>query len=235
MSDFLLVHGSGHGAWCWDRVVPALERLGHSARAIDLPGAGDDPTPHDQVTLARYAQAVADAVKGGEVLVGHSAGGYAITAAAELVPDRIDRLIYLCAYVPVPGMTLADRRRSAPSQPLMDAVSVDAGRIAFTVDPAKAASKFYNDMDETLAAWAVSKLRPQPIAPQETVVDLRRSPALPRRYIRCMNDQTIPPEFQVTMTEDWPPDTVTEMPTSHSPFLSDPDGLAAILDRFARD
>ena len=49
-------------------------------------------------------------------------GGYAITAAAELAPQNIAQLIYLAAYVPVSGASLADMRRMAPSQPLLPAV-----------------------------------------------------------------------------------------------------------------
>src|SRR5262245_614415 len=41
MSMFVLVHGAYHGGWCWSRLVPELERLGHRAIAPDLPC--DDP------------------------------------------------------------------------------------------------------------------------------------------------------------------------------------------------
>jgi len=54
--------------------------------------------------------------------------------------------------------------------------------------------------------------------------------ALPRSYIRCMDDRTIPPAYQVTMTESWPSDDVYEMACGHSPFLTDPGGLARIID-----
>ena len=37
MATFGLVHGAGHGAWCWERLVPILETLGHRAFAMDLP------------------------------------------------------------------------------------------------------------------------------------------------------------------------------------------------------
>ncbi|WP_370270531.1 alpha/beta fold hydrolase, partial [Nioella sp.] len=40
MTQFILVHGACHGAWCWQKVVPALEARGHSVRAIDMPGRG---------------------------------------------------------------------------------------------------------------------------------------------------------------------------------------------------
>ena len=45
MATFVLVHGAFHGAWCWFKLVPELEKRGQRVVAIDLPGAGDDPTP----------------------------------------------------------------------------------------------------------------------------------------------------------------------------------------------
>ena len=231
MADFLLIHGSCHGAWCWDDVIPHLQAAGHTARAIDLPSHGADQTPAQDVTLDLYAQAIVDAIDTPVILVGHSMAGYPITAAANLAPHKIDQLIYLCAYVPFAGKTLAEMRRMAPSQPLLDAIVVDEARVTFSVDPAKAAAKFFHDVPTARAAWAVSMLGPQPILPQETPLTARHT--LPRHYIICTDDRTIPPEFQYTMTNDWPVETVTEMPTSHSPFLADPAGLAARLIQIA--
>jgi pimeloyl-ACP methyl ester carboxylesterase len=37
---FVLIHGGFHGAWCWSRTIPELEKLGHDAVAIDIPGHG---------------------------------------------------------------------------------------------------------------------------------------------------------------------------------------------------
>jgi len=152
MSEVLLVHGSCHGAWCWDALIPALARHGIAARAIDLPSHGADATPPEAVTLDSYADAILAALDGPTVLLGHSAGGFAITAAAERAPEKVAALIYVCAYVPMPGKSLADMRRMAPSQPLMEAVRVAPDRISFTVDPALAPDKFYHDVPPELAA-----------------------------------------------------------------------------------
>lgn len=235
MSDFLLIHGSCHGAWCWRDTIPALQALGHSARAIDLPSHGDDATPVGQITLHTYARAILDAIDTPVILVGHSMAGYPITRAATLAPAKIARLIYLCAYVPVAGQTLADRRRAAPSQPLMEAIRVDATRTAFTVDPVLALDRFYHDVPMDTAKWAVSNLCPQAITPQETAFDPAPSHGIPRRYIRCTDDRTIPPEWQAAMTAEWPPAHVATLPTSHSPFLSAPGDLAALLSRLAQE
>ena len=51
MTQFLLVHGAFHGAWCWQKLVAELEKRGHRAKAIDLPGQGADQTPLKEVTL----------------------------------------------------------------------------------------------------------------------------------------------------------------------------------------
>lgn len=232
MSDFLLIHGSCHGAWCWDDLIPHLTTLGHTATAIDLPSHGQDTTPAGDVTLALYARAIVAAIDTPVILVGHSMAGYPITAAAGLAPEKISALVYLCAYVPMAGTSLAEMRRMAPSQPLLDAIIVDEARVTFRVDPAKAAEKFYHDVPPARAAWAIGQLGPQPILPQETPLVPMHS--LPRHYLRCTDDRTIPPAFQTTMTADWPAGTVSDLPTSHSPFLSDPALLAQHLDRIAR-
>ncbi len=230
MSDILLVHGSCHGAWCWRDLLPELRALGHAPRAIDLPGHGDDPTPVNDVTLDSYADAVLAASTPQTVVVGHSMGGFAISAAAQKNPAAMARLIYLCAYVPAPGMTLADMRKQAPSQPLMPAVRMADDGKSFTLDPTMTEALFYNDCPPGAAEFAIPRLCAQAIAPTTVALpDTRRAESLPRSYIRCMDDRTIPPAYQVTMTQDWPDKDVYEMATGHSPFLTDPARLARII------
>jgi len=78
MSTFVLIHGGCHGAWCWYKVVPALEKQGHTVIAPDLPSHGRDKTPVSAVTLQAYVDAVCsliDVRREPVVLVGHSMGG----------------------------------------------------------------------------------------------------------------------------------------------------------------
>ena len=232
MSKFLLIHGSCHGAWCWDDLIAHLAALGHDAIAIDLPSHGADTTPIGDVTLDLYARAIIAAIHEPVIVVGHSMAGYPITAAANLAPDKISALIYLCAYVPFANKTLGDMRRMAQSQPLLEAIQINPDKVSFSINPAMAADKFYHDVDPDRAAWAVNQLGAQPIKPQET--PLARTHSVPSHYIRCLDDQTIPSAMQVTMSSDWPPDTIHEMHTSHSPFLSDPSALAKILSAIAQ-
>jgi pimeloyl-ACP methyl ester carboxylesterase len=119
MSQFLLVHGAFHGAWCWRKTVAELERRGHRAKAIDLPGQGEDRTPLKEVTLDtmvdRIIAEMAD-LPGKVVLVGHSLGGIPISVTGEKSPDRIKALVYLSAFLPRDGEALLDIENRNPKQ-----------------------------------------------------------------------------------------------------------------------
>lgn len=234
MARFLLIHGSCHGAWCWRDVLPELHAAGHEAWAIDLPGHGDDPTPLHEVTLMAYARAILDAIDaaGGApvVLVGHSMAGYPISLAADMAPDKIEKLVYLCAYAPKNGLSLVDMRIAAPRQPLLPAIRKSADGASFTIDPDMAEAVFYHDCPAGTVAYAVPLLCPQAVLPQATPLTLGAGYAtVARHYIRCTDDRTIPPEYQITMTEDWPADTVSELACGHSPFFAMPAMLARRL------
>lgn len=233
MSDFLLIHGSAHGAWCWRDLIPHLTAAGHAARAIDLPSHGDDTTPITDVTLDMYAEAICAAMTNKTVLVGHSMAGFPITLAADIAPHMIDKLIYICAHVPQPGKSIADMRLLADSQPLAEAMVPSADGASITINPALAHAKFYHDLPAGISDWAISQLCPQPVHPQTTPYAPTKAWSHNRHYIRCTDDRAIPPAYQAALTADWPATDVTEMATSHSPFLSEPAALAAHLIRIA--
>ena len=230
MADILLVHGSCHGAWCWQRVLPLLGAQGLRARAIDLPAHGIDPTAPADVTLADYAQAILGALTGPTLLVGHSAGGYAITAAAESDPACIVGLTYLCAYAPASGQSLAQMRKAGPRQPLAPAIRLADDRHSFTIDPDQTAAVFYHDCPPEDRALAARHLCPEPVAPQETPLTLTpRSQALPRFYIRCADDRTIPPDYQARMALSVPDANRFTLPCGHSPFFAAPEATARLI------
>ncbi|ULB10347.1 alpha/beta fold hydrolase [Cereibacter azotoformans] len=226
MSDFLLVHGSGYGAWCWDETIRALEIRGHTARALDLPRHFmQDPS------LGRYADAILAEIHDPLTLVGHSAGGFPIAAAAERAPPGlIERLIFLCAYAPRDGASVASLRREQTRQPLRPAIRVAPDRRTYSFDPALAGDRLFHDCPPEVRAAALARLVPEPTAPQEEPIRLTaRYHATPRHYIRCLEDRAIPPEHQEAMTEGWPEGTVSTLPAAHSPFLSCPEALAKRL------
>lgn len=227
MPPFLLIHGSCHGAWCWRDVLPVLNQTA-PARAIDLPGSGDDKTPVDQVTLDLYAEAILDNITEPVTLVGHSMAGFPISLAAERAPEKIARLVYVCAYAPVSGLSLADMRRAGPSQPLLEAIITAPDRQSFTFRAEMAEAKFYHDCPPGTLDYAQPRLTPQPILPQATPITLGANyNSVRKRYIRCTQDRAIPPDYQAAMSAGWA-DTI-DLPSSHSPFFAMPQALCRAL------
>lgn len=236
MSEIVLIHGAAHGAWCWHRVLPLLEGMGHRVRAIDLPAHGDDPTPPGAVTLDDYTRATLAAIDRRAILVGHSMAGVVITAAAEAAPDRIAGLVYLCAHLPRAGWSVASSRKAAARQPLAGTFLLSADRKSFTFDPAVIRDRFYHDCAEDDVALARARLCPEAVLPQETPLpSTARAERLPRHYIRCSEDRAIPPEWQAELASILPPRCVTTLPCGHSPFFAQPQALADRIDAIARE
>ena len=102
----VLVHGAWVGEWSWTPVLPALEASGRSVHAVSLKGHGarrHESAP--SVTLADHVADVVGLIESYDLesltLVGHSYGGRVITDAYALIADRVRRLVYLDAHVPV--------------------------------------------------------------------------------------------------------------------------------------
>ncbi|PKU65979.1 methylesterase 3-like [Dendrobium catenatum] len=103
----ILVHGGGHGAWCWYKVVAILRSQGYSVTAVDLAACGSDPRrmPEDVSTFDEYAQPLMDlmaSVSEGEkvVLVGHSFGGLSLAKAMDAFPEKIAAAVFVTAIMP---------------------------------------------------------------------------------------------------------------------------------------
>lgn len=107
----LLIHGAWEGAWSWKQTITFLEKSGHTIKAIDLPGHGDDKTPISEINMALYANRVKEELKkeeGQVILVGHSFAGFVISQVAEEMPEKIEKLIYVASALPYQGKTAID-------------------------------------------------------------------------------------------------------------------------------
>lgn len=97
---FVLVHGAGHGAWCWYRLLALLRRSGHRVSCVDL--AATTRSSGVVASFEEYTAPLVDlmeALPDGEkvILVGHSAGGLSLTHAMHLFSDRIKQAIFIAA------------------------------------------------------------------------------------------------------------------------------------------
>jgi pimeloyl-ACP methyl ester carboxylesterase len=234
MSTYVLIHGAWHGSWCWDKVVPLLEKEGHTVIAPDLPGHGNDKAPIPEISLNAYANRVCevlDAESEPVILVGHSMGGVVITQAAEYRPEKIKKLVFLAAFLLQNGEFLlqyAEPDRDSLVLPNL-IMAEDQTYSTWKKDALKEA--LYGDCSEDDVTRAKSLLGPQASAPLATPVNTtpHNFGRVPRVYITCNRDRAISPSIQKKMYNNLPCEKIIRMDTSHSPFLSAPEELVGHL------
>ena len=240
MKTFILIHGSWHSSWNWHRVIPILEKHGHKAIAIDLPGMGRDKTPINEVRMESTVDKICeliDSIENKVILVGHSKNGIMISQAAEARPDKIEKLVYLAAYLIPNGKTQKEYSMQDTHGVLKPYVTMHDRLNAHTLKPEIYKEGLYADCDDNITELAKLLLSHEPV--ESAIAPLRLSEekfgSVPRFYIECTEDKAVTPFIQRKMYTETPCKKVYSLPTSHSPFFSKPQELCDILFEIARE
>lgn len=240
MSIYVLIHGSWHGGWCWDKVKPLLEKKGHQVIAPDLPAHGQDKTPVAEVTLQSYAGCICEVLDDQSepvILVGHSMGGMVITQAAEYRPDKIKTLVYVCAFLPRNGESLLQLAQQDKETLILPNLIINEAQGYHSVKEEAIQEVFYQDCNAEDIARAKSLLVPaEALAPVATPVQTSDDNygRIPRVYIESLCDQTLGPTLQKQMVTATPCQMVLSLDTGHSPFFAAPEALVAHLLTIAK-
>ncbi|MEO6977458.1 MAG: alpha/beta fold hydrolase [Mucilaginibacter sp.] len=234
MKTFILIHGSWHSSWNWHKVVPILEKQGHKVYAINLPGMGRDKTPIQEVKMQTTVAAIVDlldSIEGKVILVGHSKNGILISQAAEYRPDKIEKLVYLAAYLIPNGKTQREYSAQDTGGWLKPYVTIHPDLNASTLHPEIFKEGLYHDCEDYITDLAYLLLSHEPIESGAVPMALTEENfgRVPRVYIECTQDRAVTPFIQRKMYEETPCEKVYQMDTSHSPFFSKPQELCDIL------
>jgi pimeloyl-ACP methyl ester carboxylesterase len=111
MSTFVLVHGAWQSAGTWDRLAPLLEEQGHTVITPVLTGLGTDQGRlSPDITLRHHVDDVSRLLSDlpPVSLVGHSYAGMIISGVAETNPTKVQRLVFLDAFIPEDGQSVLD-------------------------------------------------------------------------------------------------------------------------------
>lgn len=226
----VLLHGAFHGPWCWELVVPLLERAGHSVVVPDIPiegpGAG----------ASAYADAILRTIDGEEppVIVAHSLAGLVAPVVAARRP--VARLVFLAAILPIPGTSADEQRATEPWVTYVPtAVEVtDLGQEVIAVGPDMAREVFFHDVAPDLADRAVGLLRPQCTRILAEVTPLETWPDVPVDYIVCRHDRSVDPDWGRRNARARLGVEPHEIDGGHSPFLARPEELARLIHTLVR-
>lgn len=234
MADtFVLITGAWHGGWAWRPVAQHLRATGARVLTPTLPGLhdGDDPTRH---TLADVTDAVVGLVERADLrdvtLVGHSWGGYPITAAAPRLARRLRKLVYWSAFVPAAGRSLHDEVPPA-YQELFAGRAAASGNNSVALPFEVWQSGFMQDAQEPVQRAIHDLLVPQPYQYfTEPVEPLDPALGVPVSYVLSVDDIALPPgEYGWSRFAERLGVTAQPAPGSHEACFTEPAGLAEVL------
>ena len=228
---FVLVHGAWHGGWCWARVADTLRARGHRVTTPTQTGLGE--RAHLISRSIDLSVFVADIVNHltwegltDVVLVGHSFGGCSIAGAADAVPERIRRLVFLDAMIVESGQSPFDQLSPDVVVERIRSAEETSGGVSLPVPPASA----FGVHDPTDVAWLEAGLTPHPLATYASKLELERplGAGLPAEYLVCTGPQYAP----LAASRDWVRDrdwAVREIATGHDAMVTAPAALADML------
>lgn len=237
MATFVLVHGGGHGGWCYQKVKTRLEAAGHEVHAPSLTGLAErshllspavDLDFHiDDIVRELFFWDLQDVI-----LVGHSYGGMVITGVADRAIERIGKVVYLDAANPVNGQSLVDV--AGPVILITREVGVTVDGVELVLLPGEGAGAFYGVTDPDDLAWMDARLTAHPWACFEqplVLEDEAAVQALPQFHIVC--SETLLTRDPALIGPAKAEGRLWEVDTGHDLMITEPDFVAGALQEIA--
>jgi pimeloyl-ACP methyl ester carboxylesterase len=228
-TTFLVAHGAWSAGWAWKKMYPLMRAAGHRLVTPTYTGLGErehlaSPANDLETHIADVLAVIKYEDLRNFVLIGHSYGGMVATAVADRARDRIAQLIYLDAFVPRNGQSLLDLLPPQAREQMQAKVKAgDGWRVPPNPTPP--------DTSEADVQWIAERRLPQSFKCFETPVRLSDAAiTLPRSYIYCKRIAPGDPFRQFAerakSETGW---RTYEIDASHSPHVTAPDALAALL------
>ncbi|KAM7506995.1 hypothetical protein LguiA_017448 [Lonicera macranthoides] len=248
-THFVLVHGSCHGAWCWYKLANLLKLMGHKVTAMDLAASGiNTKQVADLKDVNDYMEPLMEFMSGlpaedKVVLVGHSMGGVAISAAMEKFPQKIVVAVFVTAFMPGPKLSMFqidEFRSNLPGNASTDIqYGYDDGTsnfpTSFLFGHKYMQTTMYQNSPKEDLELAFTLVRPYPNFPdaksaEEASVTEENYGTVRRVYIMSGQDKGMVVPLQMYMMVNNPPDEVKEICDSdHMVMFSKPNELCLHL------
>ncbi len=217
--NIMLVHGAWADGSCWSKVILLLQSKGYKVTAAQIPLTSLE----DDIAVTRR---LLSACPNPTVLVGHSYGGAVITGAATETP-QVKALVYITAFGLDEGESLDSLAEQGPPSAGSAAVEPDQSGFLW-INREKFHKAFAADVTNDEAAVMAAVQRPLSV---QSFADPEKSVAwktIPSWYLVCTEDQMIPPDAQKQLAQRMRA-TVRSVPSSHAPFMSQPQEVADII------
>ena len=237
-NTIVIVHGAWSSAGDFKDVEAALKKSGNEVITVNLPGHGKDDTPVASLTLQGYVDVVKKAIgtRKNITLVGHSFGGMVISQTAEQIPGQIKKLVYLCAVLPANGENLFSISSADKETHIGQYIQPDEKSGVVGIAKEGILDFFAADAPKKTADVLVANFKAEPMGPLATPVALTAANfgKIEKVYIFTEYDHAIGLTLQKSLAKTADIKKTYSLPTSHTPFFSQPGVVAAILNQEAK-
>jgi pimeloyl-ACP methyl ester carboxylesterase len=232
--NFVLLHGAWHGGWCWAGLVKELEKLGHTAVAPTMPGHNPDDDRSD-IKFKDYVDKILSVLNEQEtpsVLVGHSSAGFLMQAAAPRAPEKIEKLVFLNAFILPDGKCQFDLVPPEASEGMTAAAKASPDNCVPVIEDFVRNQLMEGESLEMQDAL-ISRLVPQPIAIFTTPVSTQafENLTIPISVVFCKDDASLPPGAYLGMAQGLGDYKLIEVAGSHEALFSNPSVVAEGLTK----
>lgn len=232
---YVLVHGAWADESAWGFVRNDLAKNANVI-VVNLPAHGADNTYGAGVGLNDYVKTVSDAinkVNGKVTLVGHSMAGVIISQVAEQLPGKIDKLVYVAAYLPKNGESVQTINMGFYGNKPIEIFEFDKDYSLVSIKKEALPTVVCADCPDYMKDVLKKYHRAEPTKGFNDVVKLGAGFAkVPKYYISTKNDNAVPYALQQQMIKaNGSIRKVYEMETSHLPFVVQPAEFLTILSQ----
>lgn len=236
---FVLVHGAWAAPFAWNMVKERLTAAGNHVLAVQLPGHGNDNTDPQTLHMDSYIQHVSDTITNiGKkvILVGHSLSGMVISGVAERIPELIEKLVFVAAYVPENGQSAYAISLQDKQSLLGASLLVSDDQSEFDIKQEDIINIVCQDGSEEIQKLILDNYKSEPAAPFSDPVMLsdERFGKVTKYYIETLQDHGIGNDLQKEMITAANIKNVYELNTGHTPLLSMPYQLSEILQEIGQ-
>jgi len=223
IGNVVLVHGGFVDGSGWEAVYKSLKKAGYNVSIVQNPTLSLE----DDVAVTKRVIA---AQSGSVLLVGHSYGGVVITEAGN--DPKVAGLVYIAAFAPDRGESVAALIKDPPPGAPVPPILPPQGGFLF-LDKAKFAASFAADVSAEKAAFMADSQVPWGVAALSGSITEPAWKTKPSWYLIATDDRMIPPPAQQFMSKR-AGSTVVEVKGSHSVYVSQPEAVAALIDKAAK-
>ncbi len=223
MKNIVLVHGGFVDGSGWEGVYSILKKDGYNVSIVQNPTI----SLKDDVAAAKRILAAQD---GPAILVGHSYGGAVITEAGN--DPKVAGLVYITAFAPDKGESVATLiQNPPPGAPVPPILPPQDGYLF--LDRAKFPASFAADVNAEKAAFMADSQVPWGVEALNGKISEPAWKAKPSWYLIVTDDKMIPPDAQRSMSKR-AGSTVVEVKGSHAIYVSQPEAVAALVEKAAK-